>query len=196
MEQVLLKEEVIKFKKGLISRREIIPPLTNLILNSLKCYNIKNKEIIHDFYLLILSNLEKILNDYDEERFKEFESWFKKVIKRKFLNFITRENRIFTLALERTEYVEIEDLLDNNCKYGIDYITLFNNLNLSRLSDKEREILRLKLGFTSDKEVVDFITEKIQRIKEIEDTLSFKYVKLLKIHYDILKTVREEDKID
>lgn len=194
MEKVL-KESIINFKKGLISRREIISNLTNLIFNSLKRYKIKDREIIQDFYFLIISNIEKIINCYKEEKFPEFIPWFNKVIKRYFLNFIKKHNKIKNNKVETIEDVNTEILSDNfYIKQNIDYPEMLKNLKLSELTNREKEVLSLKLGLIEDKEINSFIEEKIKKIKEIEDNLNFRYVKLLKVQSNILKETRKEEK--
>lgn len=185
MENVL-KEKVIKFRNGIIPRREIISLLNGLIFKAIKVYKLKDKEIINEFYLFILSDFEKIIMKYDEPRFENFELWFLKVIKRRFLNFIKIEKRNAKFEFKNVDNIEIENIPYKK-EDKINYSNIINNLNLSILSKKERKILELKLGQTNDQEIRETILNKIDKAQKIEDTLSFKYVKLLNLQSDIIK---------
>ncbi len=184
LDNVLLKK-IINFKKGLISKREILPLLTNLFFSYLKFYRTDDREIINEFYLFFISHLEKIISNYDEAKFKNFEVWFKKVIKNKFLNFLNTKNIKSQFAIQKANDVELENLIyekENNSEYS----NILDKLNLSRITSKEKEILKFKLGYVEDEDIRETILRKIEKVRKIEDVISFKYIKLLKIHSAML----------
>ncbi len=188
-----MKENIIKyvkkFQKGLIPKREFINKINPIILKIPFYQGYKSIDIKHEFYAHILSKIEKIISLYIEIPNANFTTWLNVVLKREFIYFITKKNKIN--EFESLQVIEAT----NNYSYQIQETlnpTNKSSIDISQLTEKEKNVVALKYGIKIYKrdisESINQILKKLDKKKSIGNTISRKYYKILKLQKQISKT--------
>lgn len=199
-------EIIKKFQKGLLTRRVLLGELSKFILNEPKYHGYFDDDIRNEFFALVASKIEKLLQKYKEIETADFTTWFSHVLRNEFFGFIKRWNSVEnyhskevyelnTICNNYNDVTENEESEDENKK--IDY---------SFLTENERNILLLKYGLGSNKinieETQSYIQDKLLLRKKYEELINKKFVKLIRLQKQIkfevdkekIKKLKEEEK--
>lgn len=185
-----LGQKAINFQLGLVSRREFIDNVSSMILFVPKCMKCYDYDIRYDFYLEIISNIEKIIKLYKQDTPYTFQTWFINLLKKRFISFM----RIRNLKFVHLTNDALTDIFEQNQKDDIidfdneEYI--FNQLDLSELNEKELELIKAKYGFYSNEEAQTNPIAKehsdLQKLKnDVSKKITRNYTRLLDIQFKI-----------
>lgn len=182
-------------KKGNISRREILSLLSPSILNTPLFCNCYDKDIKSDFYLYVLSDLDKLLKKYKKQENCSFLSWFSIVLQRKFIQYRIKKEKSHREIIEKRNirFDEIEYKTPPQQKQkNVDLSKIFN---LNCLSKVEKKIVDLKFGTNEHNDAS--LESKQRKLKLLEQRIVKNYFQLIDLHEQIGKTrdLQEKDKL-
>lgn len=192
---------VSKFKRGLLSRRELIQEFTSLILTTPQYFGYFDRDIKNEFFAICISKIEKIINSYQEREDAVFLTWFNVVLKNEFRMFIKKWN-----AIENFESKQIYNLKNLNilyedaCYFDKEDCQAFDPsmVKLPFLKSAEKEIIKYKYGIFQNgvkiSEVQDQIEKKLEIKKRYEELINHKFVELIRIQQKILTELCVEKK--
>lgn len=184
-----LLSAVMKFQKGIISKRVFLTHVNDLILKVPIYLGYKDKDIRHEFFALVISKIDKMISSYKKYDNAKFETWFNLVLKREFFNFIKKINKknkmeksyLNELSTERTEIPN--DCLSDDIK----------QIDFSTLTEKEKNIVALKYGIQIGQrditKTLDKIIDKMEKKKRIETLLTKKHFKIIALQREISNEV-------
>jgi RNA polymerase sigma factor (sigma-70 family) len=181
-----MKESLVKsvkeFQSGKITRRDFLKEASDFILKIPSYLGYHEDDIKNEFFAFVFSRIDKIISRYKELESSSFETWFKFVLKRQFHAFLreTYPDKVNEVNCDNN-YIEsiVEDRIEEKSL----------KLDLSFLSKKEREVVNLKYGITAENDfnlAAKKILEKLDQKRKLEDRISEKYIRLLKIRSLIL----------
>jgi hypothetical protein len=147
MQDEKIKELISRYNefKNPRTKRKLISILSPVIVNYPHFYKYLDEDFCHDFYIFILSKLDKILSKYTPFSSSKFSSWFSVTINRNLWLFIhceKRKNKYRIEEIQADENVEKKYFVsENTVKYESDdneCYDFFNTiLHSSILSEKE-----------------------------------------------------------
>ncbi|MBN2545628.1 MAG: hypothetical protein JXB50_07520 [Spirochaetes bacterium] len=191
---------VQKFLNGSISKKELLKEISFFILKIPVIKGYYDDDIKYDFYAYVISKIEKIILNYKIKKESSFESWFFVVLSRQFYNYLNKKlkpsNYNFNI---QTLFPSLSDLYENY--YSEKKIENDTDIHydFSFLTEKERNILAFKYGINAYNngymETAKIILEKIEKKKKIEEKIYNKYLKLLVVQKEIIRTNSETDMI-
>lgn len=185
-------EIVKKFKKGLISRREILKELSSTILSLPNYYGCFDKEAIAEFFAVIASKIEKIISRYKEFEEANFKTWFSVVLRNEFRTFIKKWTKME--FFETSEAYTLNTIYNN---FKEDYLIEDDDLDKKKsidysfLSKNEKKILNFKFGINAEQvnleHVKRAIKDKMDLRLKYEESINKKFVELVRIQQKINK---------
>lgn len=183
MQDEKIKELISRYNefKNPRTKRKLISILSPVIVNYPHFYKYLDEDFCHDFYIFILSKLDKILSKYTPFSSSKFSSWFSVTINRNLWLFIhceKRKNKYRIEEIQADENVEKKYFVsENTVKYESDdneCYDFFNTiLHSSILSGKEKKIMILKFLNMSIFPYEDpTLQKKIERIETIRHRIN------------------------
>jgi DNA-directed RNA polymerase specialized sigma24 family protein len=178
------KTAVDQYRLGKITRREFLKETGIYIVKYPHFLGYHDDDIRHEFYAFIASKLDGIIKKYDNVRDISFLGWFNKVLKNQFMSFMKSQKTKKICEQQLESCFADADLFE-----AVEKKENVLQIDLSDLTDNERKIIFLKYGFDASTSAHSFINEKIERKIFLEDRLTRKYIKLLKIQKAIINEI-------
>lgn len=196
MKNSFLSESVLRFQKGLISRRDFLKLINSVILNYPFHYGSFDTDLRHDFYSVVISKIDKIINSYKEQENAQFSTWFNTVLRNEFFCLMKKKKREIEKLEALDVYAEnhIQPFSSNECsdKKNDDRI------DLSILTDNEKKVVSLKYGINSSGEdisgSINIILERLEKKKRLENKISERYIKIVSFQKMLSNEIEETRK--
>ncbi len=191
-----LDEVIDIYRNGRIRRRELISTLSELIIKIPHYFNCYDEDIKNDYYVMILSKIDSLLQTYKKIESCKFSTWFIHILKRQYIQFhyktqfVNKNNEQYNIEYN-------DEQLDN---LSLEYSGMKNNyfengsfLNLSQLNEIELKIVELKFGFDADIFYTEHVEKKVQQKSQLESRLIKSYNKLLEVQNEIKKSFNTDE---
>ncbi len=183
MQDQKIKELVCRYNefRNPRTKRKLISILSPVIVNFPHFYKYLDEDLCHDFYIFILSKLDKILSKYTPLSTAKFSSWFSVTMSRNLWLFIyceKRKNKYKIDEISADEDMEKKYFVsENTVKYESndnECYDFFNTiLHNSKLSKKEKKIMILKFLNMSIFPYEDpTLQKKIEKIETIKNRIN------------------------
>jgi hypothetical protein len=190
-----LSDIINNYKKGYIDRRELLKHINQIILNVPSYFKCYDKDVLHDFYAMIISKIDKILSGYENINHASFKTWFTKVLKINFITYIRMRNEKTAKEFQHELFYHLFKEFPVN---GED-VECYENNDVSIfdfLSYNEKAVLSYKFGFNfiedNDSSSARIILEKMEKRKKVELKIEKRYFKLISLQRKICETQNEE----
>lgn len=167
---------VQKFKKGRITRRELLRIIKDLILVIPSCFNNYDEDIRSEFFAFIMGQIEKMLMSYEKRPDATFQTWFSRVLKRKYRYFMKRKDK------KTDEYTVYEETSTMAEQYAGSYETRQENytIDLPEFTVGEQRVFMEKYGVEqASAKLVDSIIEKSIRRRKVQSQIVLQYYKII-----------------
>ncbi|MCG8570706.1 MAG: hypothetical protein MJB14_11255 [Spirochaetes bacterium] len=190
MRKLSVKELVLKFQKGYVNRRVLISGLTPLIMTIPKYFKVYDKDIVQEFYCLIIQDIEKIISKYKSYDSCKFETWFILVAKWRLIDII-RQEKSRVSKLDANSF-DLDYLMDSSEEKIKD-----DSVDLTRFSPMERRIIKEKylpdIFHNFQNNNIEEILTRLEKKRSLEDKISWYYQRILNIHNKVL-ALRKDNK--
>ncbi len=191
-----LLADVMKFKKGYLSKRELLSRLNSVILSIPSFFRCYDKDIRHDFYACVISKIDRILKGYKNTGEANFKTWLITVLKRNFITFLRLKNR------KENKFFDFESYWNYKLYYESENYDNDKDDNeeikssLEILSGKEKEVLAHKYGYklinADINETAEIILKKMERRKILGHKIEKRFMKELLLEKKISEEFNED----
>ena len=190
-----LKAKAIMFQNGQMSRREFIGEVSGLIMRAARAMNCRSYDWRYDYYLYVVSDIDKLISCYKPDDNFEFETWFVAICKKRYISFIRHKKSRWCSVSD----ANLTEIFNNSSEICIDSPLpsySYEMLDYSGLTSLEQEIIKARYGIMDDA-ATNISAGLIQNAREeeklkIADLIAKKYAKLLDIRTKIQNADEEE----
>lgn len=178
-----LKEVIVNYRSGKITREKLINILTPYIYNLPAKLLQFDPDLTHNFYVHVISRLDKSLARYNVQSDCTFLSWFYVKLKRDFFQFMKKHKR----RLRGESHIESSGELDSLAHQRLEIAEKVSILEGDCLNKREKMIVRLKYGIENS-QLNEASIGKLKRVRLLEKELNKKYYRLLDIQKELVET--------
>ena len=198
-----LKVKAIMFQNGQMSRREFIGEISGLVMRAAHAMNCRSYDWRYDFYLSIVSNIDKLISCYKPDDNFEFETWFVAICKKRYISFIRHKKSKWC----RVSDANLTEIFNNSSEMTADNNTQsysYEMLDYTGLTTLEKEVIKARYGILDQDKSTNQTAGLMQNEREekklkIADLIAKKYAKLLDIRAKIQdaeeENIEETDKL-
>ena len=188
-----LKAKAILFQNGQMSRREFISEVSGLIMRAARAMNCRSYDWRYDFYLYIISGIDKLISCYKPDDDFEFETWFVAICKKRYISFIRLKKSKWCSVSDANLEEIFNDSMSVTDMRNMGYANQsysYEMLDYSCLTDFEKEIIKARYGILDDDAHTNRNAGQLQIARENEktqlaDMIAKKYAQLLDIRTKI-----------
>lgn len=178
-----LKKALINYRCGKLTKEKLINILTPYIYNLPAKLLHFDPDLTHNFYVHVISRLDRSLARYNEQSDCTFLSWFYVKLKRDFFQFMKKHKR----KLRGESLIQSSEELDNLPQQRADMREKIKLLEGDTLNKREKMIVKLKYGIENSR-LSEASINKLRGKRLLEKELNKKYYKLLTIHKELAET--------
>ncbi len=191
-----LKAKAIMFQNGQMSRREFIGEISGLVMRAARAMNCRSYDWRYDFYLDVISGIDKLMSCYKPDDNFEFETWFVAICKKRYISFIRHKKSRWCSVSDAS----LTEIFNDSSELNVDnplQSYSYEMLDYSGLSVFEQELIKARYGILdqngkNNKQAGLMQASREEEKQKIADLIAKKYAKLLDIRTKI-QNANEED---